>query len=64
MGGKDTADAQQKRIENIIRILMKNENVPNSGLFKDIPICINGYTIHIRGFVHDGVIKIATIFIP
>lgn len=37
--------------------------VPIEGLFKDIPVEVEEYIVHVHGVVIDGVIKIGTMFI-
>ena len=63
-GGKNNINVQKKLVYQVIKKLMKFENLPNTGEFKDIPVSIEGYTIHVRGFMCEGVIKIGTMFIP
>ena len=55
---------KEKIIHEVIRLLSTNKNMPIQGEFKNIPVFVSGYTIHARGFVHDDIIKLGTIFIP
>lgn len=48
----------------IIEILAKSDALPSTGKFLNIPVNVAGYTVVTRGFVHEGIIKIGTMFIP
>lgn len=52
--------------ENVVRevLIASYEVVHQSGKFEDISIQVAEYTVNIRGFVDDGVIKLETFFIP
>jgi hypothetical protein len=60
----DNPEVQKQIVEQIIKKLFASGMLPSSGVFKDIPISLEGFIIHVRGFVDDGVIKIGTMFIP
>ncbi len=55
---------KEKVVREVIGLLSINNDMPRFGKFDGIPININGYIVHARGFVHDDVIKLGTIFIP
>jgi hypothetical protein len=63
MGGRDTGIKKQL-VEEVVKELMRSNKLPSVGEFKDVPINIAGYSISVRGFVHEGIIKIGTMFIP
>jgi hypothetical protein len=48
----------------IIETLAKSGALPSAGKFLDISINVEGYNVVVRGFVHEGIIKIGTMFIP
>lgn len=55
---------KEKIVCEVIKALVSSNKLPAAGKFDDIPVNIAGYTIYVRGIVHDGIIKIGTMFIP
>ena len=51
--------------ENTVRAVMKaaNGKLPSNGLFKDIPVVVNGSTVYLRGNVINGIPRLGTMFI-
>ncbi len=51
--------------ENVIKevLLALEGKIPQSGLFKEIPVSVGGYIVHVRGMVIDGIPRIGTLFI-
>ncbi len=51
--------------ENTMKEILKaaDGKLPDMGLFDNVQINIGGETVHIRGFVHEGIPKMATMFI-
>ena len=51
---------------NTVRAILNaaNGRLPSRGVFENIPIDVKGYTVYIRGSVHDGIPKLGTMFIP
>jgi hypothetical protein len=51
--------------EKTIRRVLNDANgkLPNSGIFKDVLVPIEGYNVYIRGSVVDGTPKLGTMFI-
>jgi len=52
--------------QNTLRAVLNaaNGKLPASGVFNNIPVNVNGYTIFLRGSVHNGIPKLGTMFIP
>lgn len=64
-GLKDVTSLYNTEKEFVEALLKKCENVlPADGLFKNIPINLNGYEIYTRGRVIEGKVKLGTYFIP
>lgn len=63
MGGRGK-DVQIKLVKEIIKELMKTSKLPKENSFSEIPIKILGEIIHVRVFMGEDIIKIATIFAP
>jgi len=60
----DNMQGDKKRlIAEVVRSLIENQPLPMEGQFKDLPVYVGGYTIHVRGVVHDGIMKMGTMFI-
>lgn len=51
-------------VREIIKKLANDRSLPVLGRFEDLFVTIDGYHIQVRGSVHEGVIKIGTMFIP
>ena len=51
--------------ENTLRAVLNaaNGRLPSRGVFENIPVNVKGYTVYIRGRVHDGIPKLGTMFI-
>ena len=51
--------------QNTLRAILNSANgkFPASGVFRDLPVNVNGYIIYLRGSVHQGIPKIGTMFI-
>lgn len=55
---------QEELVEKVIRALVENRKLPLEGKFENQHIYVAGSTIRVGGYVHDGIVKLGTFFIP
>jgi hypothetical protein len=48
----------------IFNAIAKTGKLPGSGRFEDILVRLDGYDVVVRGVVHDGLIKVGTMYMP
>ncbi len=63
MGGKNNIDAQKEIVNQVVTELMKLDNLPKNGEFDGILVNVAGSVIYTRGLIHEGTIKMGTMFI-
>jgi|GEM_PF-5551162 len=55
---------QELLVQKVLEALYKTNSTPSNGIFENILIKVEGYTVCTRGFVNNNVIKLGTMFIP
>ena len=63
MGGREKEHVRKMFAEAVVRKLFQSNKLPECGKFEKLTVEVAGQLVECKGFVHEGILKMGTMFI-
>ena len=63
IGGIQNINIQRQFTQDVVKQLMQSDKLPMAGVFKGITVNVAGNLVECKGCIHDGILKMSTMFI-